>query len=245
MSVAPPAAAADLRAAVESRVNQEYAGLFDLYKHLHSHPELSFNESRTSGVVADYLRKLGIETHSGLAKTGVVAVIPGKKNGGKAIALRADMDCLPMHEANTFEHKSKNEGRMHACGHDGHTTMLLGAAKYLAETRNFDGTVYLIFQPAEEVLGGGRVMVEEGLFERFPMRQVFGLHNWPGMPVNSFAVRPGPIMAAADRFTITLTGRGTHAALPQLGRDPLVAAAQLTLTLQTVVARERVTRMPL
>jgi amidohydrolase len=219
------------------RIRQYHRELTDIRRDLHAHPELSFQEQRTSGVVAQYLRKLGIETHTGLAKTGVVAVIPGKKNGGKGVALRADMDCLPMHEQNTFGHKSQHEGRMHACGHDGHTTMLLGAARYLAETRNFDGTAYLVFQPAEEGGGGGQVMVQEGLFERFPAHEIYALHNWPGLPPGQMAVRAGPVMAATDEVQITLRGRGGHGAMPHLVVDPVVAAAQVISALQTIASR--------
>jgi amidohydrolase len=219
------------------RIRSYHSELTAIRRDLHAHPELSFQEQRTSTLVADYLRKLGIETHTGLAKTGVVAVIHGKKNAAKSIALRADMDCLPMHEANTFEHRSKNEGRMHACGHDGHTTMLLGAARYLAETRNFDGTAYLIFQPAEEGGGGGEVMVKEGLFERFPANEVYALHNWPGLPPGQMAVRSGPVMAATDEVQITLRGRGGHGAMPHLAVDPVVAAAQVISALQTIASR--------
>jgi amidohydrolase len=204
---------------------------------LHAHPELGFEERRTSGLVADKLRAFGLdEVHTGLARTGVVGVLRAGSGGG-AIGLRADMDALPIHEATGRDYASTSPGKMHACGHDGHTTMLLGAARYLAETRNFDGTVYLIFQPAEEMLGGGRTMVEEGLFQRFPAAQVFGMHNWPSMPLGQFAMRAGPVMAAADRFTINLTGRGGHAAMPHQCRDPLVAAAQIVLALQSIVAR--------
>jgi amidohydrolase len=219
------------------RIRQYHGELTSIRRDLHAHPELAFEETRTASCVADYLKKLGIETHAGLAKTGVVAVIHGKKNGAKSIALRADMDCLPMHEHNSFAHKSKNEGRMHACGHDGHTTMLLGAARYLAETRNFDGTAYLIFQPAEEGGGGGEVMVREGLFERFPAAEVYALHNWPGLPPGQMAVRAGPVMAATDEVQITLRGRGGHGAMPHLVVDPVVAAAQVISALQTIASR--------
>jgi hippurate hydrolase len=219
------------------RIRAFHSELTGIRRDLHAHPELSFQESRTSGVVADYLRKLGIETHTGLAKTGIVGVVKGRKNGGKAIGLRADMDCLPMHEQNTFAHKSQHEGRMHACGHDGHTTMLLGAARYLAETRNFDGTAYLIFQPAEEGGGGGEVMVREGLFERFPAEQIYAVHNWPGLPAGQMAVRPGPVMAATDEVQITVRGRGGHGAMPHLVVDPVVASAQIITALQTIASR--------
>ena len=219
------------------RIRTYHRELTDIRRDLHAHPELSFQESRTSALVADYLKKQGIETHTGIAKTGVVAVIPGKKNGAKGVALRADMDCLPMHELNTFPHKSKNEGRMHACGHDGHTTMLLGAARYLAETRNFAGTAYLVFQPAEEGGGGGEVMVREGLFERFPANEIYAVHNWPGLPPGQMAVRAGPVMAATDEIQITLRGRGGHGAMPHLVVDPVVAAAQIISALQTIASR--------
>jgi len=219
------------------RIRSWQPELAELRRDIHAHPELSFQEQRTSGIVAGYLRKLGIETHTGLARTGVVGVIPGRENGAKSIALRADMDCLPIDEANTFEHRSKNPGRMHACGHDGHTTMLLGAARYLAETRNFSGTAYLVFQPAEEGGGGGEVMVREGLFERFPASEVYALHNWPGLPPGQMAVRAGPVMAATDEVQITLRGRGGHGAMPHLATDPVVAAAQVISALQTIASR--------
>jgi len=205
---------------------------------LHEHPELGFEETRTSGVVAEKLKAFGVdEVVTGIAKTGVVGVIRGRGKSGRAIGLRADMDALPIEEATGLPYASKSPGRMHACGHDGHTTMLLGAARYLAETRNFDGTVYVIFQPAEEGLGGGRVMVEEGLFERYPMERVFGMHNWPGLPEGVFAWREGPVMAAAAQIDITLTGRGAHGAQPHLGNDPVVIASHIVTALQSVVAR--------
>jgi hippurate hydrolase len=219
------------------RIRGYHAELTEIRRDLHANPELAFDEKRTSSLVVAYLKKLGIEVHTGLAKTGVVGVIRGKKNGGKGIGLRADMDCLPLHEANTFHHKSKNQGRMHACGHDGHTTMLLGTARYLAETRNFDGTAYLIFQPAEEGGGGGEVMVKEGLFERFPANEVYALHNWPGLPPGKIAVGTGPMMAATDEIQITVRGKGGHAALPHLAVDPVVATAHVITALQTVASR--------
>jgi amidohydrolase len=204
---------------------------------LHAHPELGFEETRTAAFVADQLTSFGLdEVHTGIARTGVVGVLRAGAGAG-SIGLRADMDALPIQETTGRPYASKVAGKMHACGHDGHTTMLLGAARYLAETRNFDGTVYFIFQPAEELEGGGRVMVEEGLFERFPTPRVFGLHNWPRAPLGSFGMRPGPIMAAADRVEIKVTGQGGHGAMPHLCRDPLVAAAQIVVALQTVVAR--------
>jgi hippurate hydrolase len=219
------------------RIRQYHSELTAIRRDLHAHPELSFTEQRTAGVVADFLRKLGIETHTGIAKTGVVAVIPGKKTSGRGIALRADMDCLPMHELNDFSHRSKHEGRMHACGHDGHTTMLLGTARYLAESRNFAGTAYLVFQPAEEGGGGGQVMVQEGLFDRFPAHEVYAVHNWPGLPAGQMAVRAGPVMAATDEVQITVRGRGGHGAMPHLVVDPVVAAAQIISALQTIASR--------
>ncbi|HUQ76609.1 MAG TPA: amidohydrolase, partial [Burkholderiales bacterium] len=220
------------------RIRAYHPELRDLRRDIHAHPELAFEESRTSKLVADTLGSWGIEVHRGLAKTGVVAVIPGKRTAsGRGIGLRADMDCLPMHERNGFAHKSQNEGRMHACGHDGHTTMLLGAARYLAETRNFDGTAYLIFQPAEEGGGGGEVMIREGLFERFPANEVYALHNWPGLPPGKMAVRAGPVMAATDEVQITVHGRGGHGAMPHLSVDPVVAAAHIITALQTIASR--------
>jgi len=204
---------------------------------LHAHPELGFEERRTSAFVAAKLHEFGFEeVHTGLATTGVVGVLKAGAGQG-SIGLRADMDALPIQETTGRAYASTVPGKMHACGHDGHTTMLLGAARYLAETRNFDGTVYFIFQPAEEQDGGGRVMVEEGLFERFPAPRVFGLHNWPRAPLGTFGMRAGPIMAAADRVQIRLTGQGGHGAMPHLSRDPMVAGAQIVIALQTVVSR--------
>jgi hippurate hydrolase len=203
---------------------------------IHAHPELAFNEHRTADVVADYLTRLGLEVHRGLAGTGVVAKISAGRSA-RAIGLRADMDALPLKELNTFSHHSTIDGKMHACGHDGHTAMLLGAAEALSRTRNFDGTVYLIFQPAEEHEGGGRVMVEEGLFDKFSMEMVFGLHNWPGMEPGTMSVIEGPVMAGTDRFEMTVTGRGGHAAMPHQANDAIVAAATLITNLQTLVSR--------
>jgi amidohydrolase len=204
---------------------------------MHAHPELGFEERRTSAFVAAKLHEFGFdEVHTCIAKTGVVGVLKAGASPG-SIGLRADMDALPIQESTGRPYASTVPGKMHACGHDGHTTMLLGAARYLAETRNFDGTVYFIFQPAEEQDGGGRVMVEEGLFKRFPTPRVFGLHNWPRAALGTFGMRPGPIMAAADRVQILLTGQGGHGAMPHLSRDPVVAGAQIVMALQTVVAR--------
>lgn len=204
---------------------------------IHAHPELAFNEHRTAEKVADYLDGLGLEVHRGIARTGVVAKLT-LGTSSRAIGLRADMDALPLRELNTFPHHSQFDGKMHACGHDGHTAMLLGAAEALSAVRNFDGTVYFIFQPAEEHEGGGRVMVEEGLFDRFPMERVFGLHNWPGLPAGSFGVTEGPVMAGTDRFDITLTGRGGHAAMPHQAVDVVLAGSALVQALQSLVSRE-------
>jgi len=220
------------------RIRAYQPELVEVRRDLHAHPELAFHETRTSDVVAANLARWGIAAHRGLAKTGVVGVIEGRaKASGRAVALRADMDCLPMHETGTVPYRSKHEGRMHACGHDGHTTMLVGAARYLAETRNFDGTAYVIFQPAEEGGGGGEVMVREGLFERFPANEVYALHNWPGLPPGKIAVRGGPVMAATDEIHVTVRGRGGHAAMPHLVTDPVVAAAQIIAALQTIASR--------
>ncbi len=206
---------------------------------LHAHPELGFELPRTSAIVAEKLRSFGVdEVVTGIAQTGVVGVIHGRPgSGGRAIGLRADMDALPILEETGLPYASATPGLMHACGHDGHTAMLLGAARYLAETRNFDGTVYVIFQPAEEGGGGGRVMVEEGLFERFPMSQVYGLHNWPTLEAGIFTFRPGPIMAATARIDITVTGRGAHGAKPHEGIDPILVASHIVTALQSIVAR--------
>jgi amidohydrolase len=203
---------------------------------IHAHPELGFQEQRTSDLVAEKLKSFGVEVHRGIGKTGVVGVIRNGKSSA-SVGLRADMDALPIHEANSFAHRSKHDGRMHACGHDGHTTMLLGAAKYLAQTRNFDGTVHLIFQPAEEGIGGARAMIEDGLFRRFPCQAVFGMHNRPGMPLGKFAVRAGPMMAGGAFFDIDVTGRGAHGARPESGIDSVLVAAHIATALQSIVSR--------
>jgi hippurate hydrolase len=205
---------------------------------IHRHPETAFEEKRTADIVAARLEAFGIEVHRGLAGTGVVGTLQGRHEGRRAIGLRADMDALDIHELNDFAHRSQNDGKMHACGHDGHTAMLLGAARYLAETRNFAGTVHFIFQPAEENEGGARVMIEDGLFDRFPVEAVYGMHNWPGVPVGQFAVRPGPMMAAFDIFEIVVRGRGAHAAMPHLGVDPVLVAAKIVEGLQAIAARQ-------
>ncbi len=206
---------------------------------LHAYPELAFNEVRTSDFVAAKLEEFGIETHRRVGGTGVVGTLVSGHGEGGAIGLRADMDALPIGEANTFEHRSRHDGVMHACGHDGHTAMLLGAARYLAETGNFRGTARFIFQPAEENEGGAKAMVEDGLFIRFPVDGVYGLHNWPGLPVGSMALGPGPIMAAVDTFEVTITGRGGHAGMPHLAIDPLKAAAEMVAGLQGLTKREK------
>ena len=220
------------------RIRAYHAELKAIRHDIHAHPELAFQENRTSDLVAQRLASWGIEVHRGLAKTGLVGVVKGRKTGsGRAIGLRADMDCLPMHETNDIPHKSRHAGRMHACGHDGHTTMLLGTARYLQETRHFDGTAYLIFQPAEEGGGGGKVMVEEGLFERFPVNEIYAVHNWPGLPPGQMSVRPGPVMAATDEIVVTVRGKGGHAAMPHLTVDPVVATAQIISALQSIASR--------
>jgi len=203
---------------------------------LHAHPELGFEEQRTSDFVASQLQAFGIEVHRGIGRTGLVGVLRAG-SAQRGIGLRADMDCLPIQEENSFSYKSKHSGRMHACGHDGHTTMLLGAAKYLAATKNFDGTVNFIFQPAEEGLGGAKAMVADGLFRRFPCDAIFGMHNRPGMPLGRFAVRSGPMMAGGAFFDIDIEGRGAHGARPEAGVDSVLVAAHVTAALQSIVAR--------
>jgi hippurate hydrolase len=205
---------------------------------LHAHPELCFKEVRTADVVAQRLTAWGIPVHRGLGTTGVVGVVKAGTSG-RAIGLRADMDALPMQESNTFAHASRYAGTMHACGHDGHTAMLLAAARHFSTHRNFDGTVYLIFQPAEEGGGGAREMVKEGLFEQFPMDAVFGLHNWPGMAQGQFAVSAGPVMASSNEFKITLRGKGGHAAMPHMGVDPVPVACQMVQAFQTIISRNK------
>ncbi len=206
---------------------------------LHEHPELMFEVQRTAGIVAEKLEEFGCdEIVTGIGRTGVVAVIKGKTTqSGKTIGLRADMDALPILENTGVPYASKTEGAMHACGHDGHTAMLLGAAKYLCETRNFDGTAIVIFQPAEEGGGGGDEMVKDGLMDRWGIQEVYGLHNMPGLPVGSFAIRSGAQLAAADGFQITVNGKGSHAARPQEGTDPILAAAHIVTALQSLVSR--------
>jgi hippurate hydrolase len=207
-----------------------------LRRDLHAHPELCFNEFRTADVVAAKLTEWGIPVHRGLGTTGVVGMVKAGTSS-RAIGLRADMDALPMTESNTFAHASTIPGKMHACGHDGHTAMLLAAAQYLASHRNFDGTVYLIFQPAEEGGGGAREMIQDGLFERFPMEAVFGMHNWPGMALGQFAASAGAVMASSNEFQITLHGKGGHAAMPHNAIDPVPVACQLVQAFQTIISR--------
>ena len=207
-------------------------------RQIHANPELCFKEVQTADLVAAKLTEWGIPIHRGMGTTGVVGIV---KNGtsSRAIGLRADMDALPMQEFNTFAHASKNAGKMHACGHDGHVAMLLAAAQHFATQRNFDGTVYLIFQPAEEGGGGAREMIKDGLFEKFPMEAVYGMHNWPGMAVGKFAVSPGPVMASSNEFKIVIHGKGGHAALPHNGLDPVPVACQMVQAFQTIISRNK------
>ena len=221
-------------------IAQEAASIAELRRDIHAHPELCFEEVRTADLVAERLRAWGIPVHRGLGTTGVVGVVQGRGGASqRAIGLRADMDALPMQEVNTFAHASRHPGKMHACGHDGHTAMLLAAAQHLARHRDFDGTVYLIFQPAEEGGGGAREMIRDGLFERFPMQAVFGMHNWPGMPAGSFAVSPGPVMASSNELKITIRGKGGHAALPHTSIDPVPIACQMVQAFQTIITRNK------
>jgi hippurate hydrolase len=221
---------------IADRIARMHTELTGWRRDIHAHPELGFEETRTSDLVAAKLAAFGCEVHRGLGKTGVVGTLRAGSGAG-SVGLRADMDALPIVEGNTFEHRSRNQGKMHACGHDGHTTMLLGAARYLAETRNFDGTVHFIFQPAEEGLGGAKAMVEDGLFEKFPCEAIFGMHNRPGLPLGQFAVRAGPMMAAGAFFDIRVTGKGAHGARPETGIDPVMVASHIAIALQTIVSR--------
>ncbi|MBT5264165.1 MAG: amidohydrolase [Rhodospirillaceae bacterium] len=220
-----------------NRIADFHDDMTEWRQQLHRHPETAYEEFWTSDYIAERLESFGIEIHRGLAGTGVIGTLKGQSDNGKAIALRADMDALDIIEANDFAHKSLNPGKMHACGHDGHSTMLLGAAKYLSETRNFDGTVHFIFQPAEENEGGAKRMVEEGLFDKFPVDTVWGMHNWPGMPVGTFATKEGPMMAAYDNFDITIQGVGGHGAMPHLGVDPILVGSHIVTQLQAIPAR--------
>ena len=212
--------------------------LQQIRRDIHAHPELSYEEQRTADVVAKKLTQWGIPVILGLGVTGVVGVIKSG-TGTRAIGLRADMDALPMQETNVFDHASRHPGKMHACGHDGHTAMLLGAAHYLAQHRNFDGTVYVIFQPAEEGGGGAKRMMEDGLFEQCPMDAVFGMHNWPGAAVGTFGVTPGPMMASSNEFEVIIKGRGSHAAQPHKSVDPVMVAVQIAQSWQTIITRNK------
>ena len=203
---------------------------------IHRHPEIAFEEERTADIVAAKLESWGLDVHRGLGKTGVVGTLrAGESN--RAIGLRADMDALPVDELNTFEHRSVHDGKMHACGHDGHTTMLLGAARYLSQNRVFNGTVHFIFQPAEEMYGGAKAMVDDGLFDRFPVEGVWGMHNMPGLPVGQFSLASGPVMAAADEYRVQVTGVGGHAAFPHYAVDPVYIASEIVVALQTIASR--------
>jgi len=217
------------------------ASIASLRRDIHAHPELCFEEVRTADVVAQKLTEWGIPVHRGMGTTGVVGIVHGRDGGacGRAIGLRADMDALPMQEHNHFAHKSQHAGKMHACGHDGHTAMLLAAGQHLAQHREFDGTVYLIFQPAEEGGGGAREMIKDGLFEQFPVEAVFGMHNWPGLPVGTFAASTGPVMASSNDFCIVIRGKGAHAALPHNGIDPVPVACQMVMAFQTIITRNK------
>lgn len=222
---------------VVNRISAFHTAMAEWRHDIHEHPELAYQEARTAGRVADLLRDFGVdEVAEGIGKTGVVGVI---RNGdGPSLALRADMDALPIHEQTGLPYQSRHNGVMHACGHDGHTAMLLGAARYLSESRNFNGTVVFVFQPAEEGFAGARAMIDDGLFERFPVDSIYGVHNMPGYPTGAIALSPGPVMAAADSFRVTVRGHGGHAALPHQTVDPIVAASAMVSALQSLVSRE-------
>ncbi|MEL6451045.1 MAG: M20 aminoacylase family protein [Pseudomonadota bacterium] len=224
---------------IRNRLGETHADVTAWRQHLHAHPELGFAEHETAAFVAQTLREIGVdEMVTGVAQTGIVAVIKGRTDtAGRVIGLRADMDALPITEASGVDFSSKNHGVMHACGHDGHTSILLGAAQYLAETRNFDGTVVLFFQPAEEGGGGGREMVNAGVMDRWGVQEVYGLHNMPGLPTGQFAIRSGALLASADEFEVVVTGKGGHAAAPHQARDPNLAAAHILLGLQSITSR--------
>jgi hippurate hydrolase len=228
--------------AIVGAIRDFHGDLVAIRRDLHAHPELGYEEVRTAAIVEAQLQALGIETHANIGRTGVVGVLKGRPAGSallstRTIGLRADMDALPIAEDNTFDHRSSHPHRMHACGHDGHTTMLLGAARYLAKTRDFDGTVHLIFQPGEEGHAGAKAMIDDGLFTRFPCDAVYAMHNWPSLPAGTIGVADGPMMAAADRFEITITGRGGHGAHPYLAVDPVVVAGHIITAVQSIVSR--------
>src|SRR5436309_5064132 len=229
----------DLSAGAYQRLVGWHAELTAFRRDLHAHPELGFEETRTAARVAEALRVCGVdEVHTGIGKTGVVAVVHGKRNDAKRmIGLRADMDALPMREENDFAWRSATQGLMHGCGHDGHTTMLIGAARYLAQTRQFDGTAALIFQPGEEGYAGAKAMIDDGLFDRFPVDAVYAMHNWPSLPPGVIGLNAGPMMAAADRFEITIQGRGGHGAHPDMAIDPVLVAGHIITAVQSLVAR--------
>ncbi len=214
------------------------ASIAALRRDIHAHPELCFEEQRTSDLIAKALTEWGIPIHRGMGTTGVVGIVKSGTSS-RAVGLRADIDALPMTEHNRFAHASKHAGKMHACGHDGHTAMLLGAAKHFSKQRDFDGTVYLIFQPAEEGGGGAREMIKDGLFDKFPMEAIFGAHNWPGMKAGQFGVKSGPCFASSNEFKITITGKGSHAALPHNGIDPVPIACQMVQGFQTIITRNK------
>jgi hippurate hydrolase len=222
-----------------NRMAELHEEITEWRREIHSNPELLYDVHETAANVAEKLKVFGCdEVHTGIGKTGVVGIINGKtQNSGHVVGMRADMDALPIQEVKDLPYKSKVEGKMHACGHDGHTAMLLGAAKYLAETRNFDGSVAVIFQPAEEGGAGGKAMCDDGMMDKFGIKEVYGMHNMPGLAVGEFAIRPGPLMAATDEFRIKIIGRGAHAAMPHEGVDPVVTASQVVLGLQTIVSR--------
>jgi amidohydrolase len=222
---------------IDSLVTQA-ASMAQIRRDIHAHPELCFEEKRTADVVAGKLAEWGIPIHRGMGTTGVVGIVKAGTSS-RAIGLRADMDALPMQEFNSFAHTSQHAGKMHACGHDGHTAMLLAAAQHFSQHRNFDGTVYLIFQPAEEGGGGAREMIKDGLFEKFPVEAVFGMHNWPGPKVGEFAVSPGPVMASSNEFKITFHGKGGHAALPHNSVDPIIMATQAVQAFQSIISRNK------
>ncbi len=220
----------------EHRIAELHDELIEIRHDIHRHPEIAFEEVRTADIVAAKLASWGLDVDRGLGKTGVVGTLrAGDSN--RAIGLRADMDALPVDELNTFDHRSQHDGKMHACGHDGHTTMLLGAARYLARNRDFNGTIHFIFQPAEEMYGGAKYMIEDGLFEKFPVESVWGMHNMPGLPAGHFSVAAGPVMAAADEYRVKITGVGGHAAYPHYAVDPVYIASEIIVALQTIAAR--------